>query len=354
MNYRLIIALLFLAPGWSLAGTAQVASQIKGEYESAMQRWAMKMQTAVGDAAREVAAGQKPDATEYWGRMWTELQPSLRSEWTLEFIPWLMNVAPQKMVDTKGGTLKRSPLQEVMREVELMHLTSPKVGPFCVAMTTFPDPVSLSLVEKIEQKNPNVEVQGQAAIAQAILLRGLGDGREVLLKRRAAVRRAIIKAANVKVGDTTVGDLAMDETHIMRWLMRGKEAPNVTGRDIAGLPLDLKSYRGKIVVLAFWNAGSPTAQQTIDLLTKLHNQSLGRPVELLGVSTNSAEVLRKLKADGVLPWRNFADADGKITHEYRIKKVPSVYVLDKKGVIQFIGVPGSFVELAVDDLVKQG
>ena len=165
MNYRSIIAALFLATGWASAGTAQVASQIKGEYETAMQRWAMRMQTAVGQAAREVAAKERPSGDEFGRRMWAELQPSLRSEWTLAYTPWLMEVAPGMMIDTKGGTLKRSPLQDLMREVELMHLTSPKVGPFCIALTAYPDPASLALVEKIEKENPDEKVQGQAAIA---------------------------------------------------------------------------------------------------------------------------------------------------------------------------------------------
>ena len=103
----------------------------------------------------------------------------------------------------------------------------------------------------------------------------------------------------------------------------------VTGRDIAGLPLELEKFRGKVVVLAFWSAGDAQAKQTNELLTKLYKQNLGRPVELLGVSRDSDAVLRELKAQKVLPWRNFADGDGKVSEAYRVRKVPQVYVLTR-------------------------
>ena len=144
--------------------------------------------------------------------MWDEVKGSLRVEWTLDFTPWLMETAPGVVLDRKGGTLKRSPLQEIMREVELMHMKSPKVGRICIAMAAYRDPASLNLLEKIEKENPHETVQGQAAIAQAILLRNIGEGRDVMIKRRDAVRRAIVKAADVKVGKNTVGELAMNES----------------------------------------------------------------------------------------------------------------------------------------------
>jgi peroxiredoxin len=353
MKYLPIIVALTIGAPFGWAGTSQVAAQVKDEYESAMRRWAMNLQTAVGPEARELVAKERPDPDEFGRRMWVEIGSSLRAEWSLEYSPWLLEVAPNVLMDTKKGALKRTPLQEIMRDVELMHLKSAKVGRLCVALASYPDPAALALVEKVGAQNPHDLVQGQAAIAEAILLRHIGDGPEVLNKRRDAVQRAIIKAAHVKVGDTTVGKLAMDELYIVKHLVVGKLAPEANGKDISGLSLDLKRFRGKVVILAFWHSGDHNAQQTIDLLTKLHKQAAGRPVQLLGVTQDSNEILRELKSKGVLPWRNFADADGKVTEDYRVRKKPKVFVLDQLGIIRFIGVPGSFVELAVDDLVKR-
>ena len=76
----MILTALLLASGWSLGGTAQVASQIKTEYETAMQRWAMRLQTAMGNTAREAVVKDRPVADEFARRMWVELQPSLHSK----------------------------------------------------------------------------------------------------------------------------------------------------------------------------------------------------------------------------------------------------------------------------------
>ena len=352
MKYLSIIAVLLMT-GWVEAGTAQVATQIRQEYERAVRGWEMRLQTAVGEEARRSVVRDRPDPDEFGRRMWTEVKGALRVEWSLDYTPWLLEAAPGVMLDRQGGALKRSPFQEIMREVELMHLKSPKVGRICIAMAAYREPAALTLLEKIEKGNPDKKVKGQAAIAQAILLRHIGEGRDVMIKRRDAVRRAITNAADVKVGAITVGDLAMNEAYIVKHLIPSRVGPSLVGRDISGLPLDLKSFHGKVVVLAFWSVNGHDAQKTIDLLTKLHKKALGRPVELLGVSRNPDSVLRQLKADGVLPWRNFADGDGKLSDAYRVRRAPKVYVLDKKGVIRFIGVPGSFVELAVDDLVTE-
>ena len=37
--------------------------------------------------------------------------------------------------------------------------------------------------------------------------------------------------------------------------------------------------------------------------------------------------------------------------EYRVQRLPQVYVLDQQGMIQFIGAPGAFVDLAVAALL---
>lgn len=340
-----------MVSGWMHAGTARTADLIVKEHRAAMQRWAMSMQTAITVQEQQAAWVNRPDAKEFGRRMWVELAPSLREEWTLQYTAWLLEVTPYFAGEERGGRMNRTPVEEIRRVTEQMHLKSPQVGRLCLALTAFPEPPTLALVEKIEKENPDPKVQGQAAMALALLLKHLGDDRAVMEKRLNHLRNAIIKSVNVKVGDTSVQQLADDELYAIKHLSKGRVAPNILGSDAAGVPLNLSTYRGKVVVLVFWNSGMRDAQHAVDMLTKYQKDLRGRPVELLGVCGDSLKVLKDLKKNGIIPWRNFSDPTGDILKQYRVKRPPLVWVLDQKGVIQFIGMPGSFVDLAVEALL---
>ncbi len=65
--------------------------------------------------------------------------------------------------------------------------------------------------------------------------------------RRLLFLSALTTMAMVLVGANTRA-LAHDPTA----LEIGKEAPDIEGEDIDGVPFRLSDYRGKIVVLDFW------------------------------------------------------------------------------------------------------
>ncbi|NIP93069.1 MAG: redoxin domain-containing protein, partial [Akkermansiaceae bacterium] len=91
----------------------------------------------------------------------------------------------------------------------------------------------------------------------------------------------------------------------------------------------------------------------IEMLRKLHQQHQARGMELIGVTTDPMVVVRNLTASGTIPWRNFVDPNGRITKQYRVRNLPIVYVLDQKRSIQYIGGPGSFVDLTVEALLAE-
>lgn len=333
------------------AGTDATAALIEREYQQTMARWAMRLQTAIDEEAKQGVLAKRPDAAEFGRRMWIEIGPELRKEWTLKYTPWLLEHAPHYAGTAKGGRMNRTPVEDIRRVTEQMHLLSPGVGRLCLALTAFPEPETLDLVRKIEKSNRDPKVQGQAAMSLALLLKYLGDDPEVMRQRLTYLKSAIIKAADVQVGDTTVAKMAEDEIFGMLNLSKGRVAPEIIGRDAAGVAMSLNSLRGKVVVLVFWESEMREAKHAVELLAKLQKNNKGKPVEVVGVSGDSLEILRELRGNSVVPWRSFSDPDGKIAKRYQVTRKPWVYVLDQKGVIQFIGGPGAFVDLAVDSLL---
>ena len=96
------------------------------------------------------------------------------------------------------------------------------------------------------------------------------------------------------------------------------------------------------------------------MATVLHERSLvkrleGKPFALLGVSLDfSREALKKCEEKNKITWRSFFDGrGGPISKKYNIKSLPTIYVLDAKGVIRYKGVRGKALDRAVDRLLKE-
>jgi hypothetical protein len=91
-----------------------------------------------------------------------------------------------------------------------------------------------------------------------------------------------------------------------------------------------------------------------------HGRSLvrrleGKPFTLIGVNRDgSREALQRCEKKHGITWRSFFDGhNGPISKRYNIKSMPTIYVLDGKGIIRFKGVRGEALDRAVDGLLKE-
>ena len=296
------------------------------------------------------AWGQRPDPDKFGARMWDQLRGSLSDEWILEFAPEFLDFAPGFAMRDRGGIV---PGREILRAVERFHFKSPRVGRVALSLILLPDPAVIDVIAKIEKSNPDEKVQGVAALAHALLLRRIGDDPENMKRRLTLLKEAIIKSADVRIGNTSVAQLAESELYSIQYLSKDREAPNLVGRDTAGRPISLQALRGKVVVLVFWQSWMADADRVVEILSRFHKDNQGRPVELIGVAGVREEVLRNLIKKGAVPWRNIVDEDGALAAKYQVLKTPKVFVIDQKGVIQHMGVPDSFMNLAVEGLLAE-
>jgi hypothetical protein len=141
-----------------------------------------------------------------------------------------------------------------------------------------------TFLRTVLDKNPHRDVQGQAQAGLALFLNGRLN-RLDLLKDQPAVKsryeslygkdyldtlrqqdrakaiaqvESVFEQANQKYGDVklpygdTVGDAAKRGLFAIRHLAVGKEAPDIEGPDQNGVRFKLSDYRGKVVLLYFW------------------------------------------------------------------------------------------------------
>jgi peroxiredoxin len=352
-----LVTIISLLPAAQSSASPADAQRIEKTWRLTVENWSLETRAATTPEARAAAIAKRPDPTPVVREMWQQIGPALDQEWALEPMAWFLRVAPglrATQPDGSSAPVFGAETDAVLQAIETRHLKSPGFLPVCMALAGIRDPRALAILEKIQAGHPETKTQGVAALAAAMILKSLGDDPELIRKRLTCLRKAIIDSSDVDLGGgVTVAKLAEDELYIIRYLTKGRVAPDLSGIDAAGRPLKLSDFSGRIVVLLFWHSAMPEADRTIEIMAAMARKYQGKPVTVVGVSHDSLQKLRSLEADGIVSWRNFSDPSSQLAREYRVGSWPLVYVLDGERKIQYAGAPGSFVELTADALLAE-
>lgn len=117
----------------------------------------------------------------------------------------------------------------------------------------------------------------------------------------------------------------------------GGLAPDFTLKDLAGNNVRLEELRGKTILLTFWASWCSPCRIELPHFQALQKK-LGRDkVVVLAVSADSQKedvqsFAKQLKLD--LPL--FFDEDLQVNQRYRIKAMPTTFIIDSHGVIRHI------------------
>jgi hypothetical protein len=163
------------------------------------------------------------------------------------------------------------------------HLPSDKLGETCKRVQYCFRRECETFLRTVLEKNPHREIQGQACLRLALFLNGRlnrldllaeqpdltklyenlygkeyldalrrQDRRKAVAEVEALLERAIDTYGDVKMSFGMVGQDAKTELFALRRLAVGKEAPDIAGTDQDGHRFKLSDYRGKVVLLYFW------------------------------------------------------------------------------------------------------
>jgi peroxiredoxin len=128
---------------------------------------------------------------------------------------------------------------------------------------------------------------------------------------------------------------------MVKTLTVGKTAPDAIGRDLAGNPLSLADYRGKVVLLAFSADWCGICRSQYPYYKLMQEMYAVWPFAILGVETGDLEAAARVKAQHGLTYRSWWDAPagnhgrGPIASSWNVRGWPTTYLLDAHGVIRF-------------------
>lgn len=151
----------------------------------------------------------------------------------------------------------------------------------------------------------------------------------------------------------------------------GEAAPAFTLTDTDGKTVNLSDYKGKIVVLEWFNPDCPIVKGLYanNVMQKTQDAFKGKDVAWLAINSGGAgnegagkERNVKARTDWKMTQPVLLDESGKVGHLYGATNTPHMFVIDKNGVLAYAGAiddggpgkPGktNYVENAVNQLIK--
>jgi peroxiredoxin len=126
----------------------------------------------------------------------------------------------------------------------------------------------------------------------------------------------------------------------------GEPAPDFTLRDLDGKEVTLSSFRGKRVVLEWFNPGCPFVEKshTAGSLKTLAGEATAKGVVWLAINSGAAgkqghgvEANRAGASRFGLSHPILLDEDGAVGRRYGAARTPQMFVVDERGVVAYAG-----------------
>jgi peroxiredoxin len=122
----------------------------------------------------------------------------------------------------------------------------------------------------------------------------------------------------------------------------GQQAPGFTLADSSGKDVSLSEYRGKIVVLEWFNPGCPVTVRHArsGTMKELVTRYQDREVVLIGINSTAGSTHatnQKAIEQYSLNYPLLNDSEGAVGRAYDAKTTPHMYIIDKSGKLVYAG-----------------
>jgi len=134
-------------------------------------------------------------------------------------------------------------------------------------------------------------------------------------------------------------------------LVAGAKFPDFDEKDVAGKPLSIANYKGKVVLLDFWATWCPPCRAELPSVIKTYEKHHPKGFEIIGISLDKEEAkLTSFTKEKEMTWQQYFDGKGwgnKLAAKYGVQSIPATYLLDGEGKIIGKDLRGEELEAAV-------
>jgi thiol-disulfide isomerase/thioredoxin len=131
-------------------------------------------------------------------------------------------------------------------------------------------------------------------------------------------------------------------------LKPGVVFPDFNEKDLAGEPLSIARYKGKVVLVDFWATWCGPCREELPNVLAAYKEYHDKGFEIIGVSLDQDEATLKsfIKEKG-MAWPQYFDGKGwgsKLGQKYGINSIPMTFLLDREGKIVAKGLRGAALD----------
>jgi thiol-disulfide isomerase/thioredoxin len=189
-------------------------------------------------------------------------------------------------------------------------------------------------IEKLAKENP----KSTALTVQLFRMSQMGCSSPDLAKRLTSLVSDVMK--------NEVADQARQQLQAEAKLAALENKPlTIAGKTPEGKDFTTADWKGKVILVDFWATWCGPCREELPRVKKMYTDYHAKGLEILGVSNDqSADDLAKyIKDDGGMPWPQLFDADAAkagnwnpITQGYGINGIPTMFLIDKKGIVRTV------------------
>lgn len=156
-----------------------------------------------------------------------------------------------------------------------------------------------------------------------------------------------------KNADDVLDSLKQQEAaqKIQSALVEGAKFPDFAEKDLAGKPLSVANFKGKIVLIDFWATWCGPCVAELPTVIKTYEKHHDKGFEIIGISLDQKEEgLKNFTKDRNMTWQQYFDGKGwsnKLAQKYGIQSIPATFLLDGEGKIIGRDLRGEDLEQAV-------
>jgi thiol-disulfide isomerase/thioredoxin len=205
--------------------------------------------------------------------------------------------------------------------------------------TDFAD--DITALDALYAKNKNLKTEQVAqfpALKAELYLKVINDP-EKAAEALQQIKRDMPETQTGQRVDATLDLLKkpLEAEPIRHTLVEGTQFPDFDEKDLAGKPLSLANYKGKVVLVDFWATWcAPCVRElpnTLKVYQKYHDQGF----EIVGISLDDDQPqLEKFLKENNITWSQYFDGkgtDNKLGLKYGVDSTPTFYLLDREGKI---------------------
>ncbi len=115
----------------------------------------------------------------------------------------------------------------------------------------------------------------------------------------------------------------------------GKDAVSFTFSSYDGQKISLNQYKGKILVLDFWESWCAKCIHSFPDVNRIAMEYKPKGIEILGITTGNKKAVKKLIKSNKLIYTNIF-ADKTITNDYEVSARPTYVIVNEEGKIIFV------------------